>query len=428
MNQYIVILTIIGLATFAMAWMPKISEKTGISYSIFYILLGFAAYKFLPEFLPDPLPQQNRSLSLHLTELIVIISLMGTGIKIDRAFSFRKWAIPLKLIGITMLLCIGITTLLGYYFLGLGLASALLLGAALAPTDPVLASDVQVGPPNEAARSETKFALTSEAGLNDGVSFPFVWLAVTVGLTQVGRAPDFLHWFGYDLLYRLVAGLALGFLAGKAIGFLVFKVADKNKALHTRDGLLAVAATLLVYGVTEMIHGYGFIAVFLCAITLRHYEKGHDYHEELHSFTDQTERILVSILLLLLGGTFAMGILKPLTWEMTLFVAVFLLLIRPLSGLLSLLTAKIQWKEKLAISFFGIRGMGSVFYLAFAMNEFDFPYEDELWAIVALTILISILLHGFTASSVMKKLTYTPGTKKGTTVAAKNPSEEVVTG
>jgi NhaP-type Na+/H+ or K+/H+ antiporter len=413
MDQYIVIITLIGLATFAMAWMPKISEKTGISYSIFYILLGFAAYKFIPGLLPDPLPQENRSLTLHLTELIVIISLMGTGIKIDRAFSFRKWAIPLKLVSITMVLCIGITTLLGFYFLGIGLASALLLGAALAPTDPVLASDVQVGPPNEAARSETKFSLTSEAGLNDGVSFPFIWLAITVGLAKAGSAPDFLHWFGYDLVYRLVAGVALGFLAGKAIGFMVFKVADKYKTLHTRDGLLAVALTLLVYGITEMIHGYGFIAVFLCAITLRHYEKGHEYHEELHSFTDQTERILVSILLLLLGGTFAMGILKPLTWQMMLFVAGFLLLIRPLTALLGLLTTKIQWKEKLAISFFGIRGMGSVFYLAFAINQYDFPYEDELWAIVALTILLSILLHGFTASSVMKKVTYTPGNGKG---------------
>jgi NhaP-type Na+/H+ or K+/H+ antiporter len=428
MNQYIVIVTLIGLATFAMAWMPKISEKTGISYSIFYILFGFTAYKLLPGFLPDPLPQQNGSLTLHLTELIVIISLMGTGIKIDRAFSFRKWAIPLKLVSITMLLCIGITTLLGYYFLGLGLASALLLGAALAPTDPVLASDVQVGPPNEAARSETKFALTSEAGLNDGVSFPFVWLAITVGLANAGSEPNFLHWLGYDLIYRLVAGVALGFLAGKAIGFMVFKVADKYKTLQTRDGLLAVASTLLVYGLTEMIHGYGFIAVFLCAITLRHYEKGHEYHEELHSFSDQTERILISILLLLLGGTFAMGILKPLTWQMIAFVVAFLLLIRPLSGLLGLLKTKIQWKEKLAISFFGIRGMGSVFYLAFAMNEFEFPFEDELWAIVALTILISILLHGFTASSVMKKLTYTPGTKKGRSGAVENLSEEVVTG
>lgn len=133
----------------------------------FYLLAGILLYTFLPTYLPDPLPQNNETLTLHLTELIVIISLMGAGLKIDREFSFKRWASPLKLIGKTMLLCIAITTFLGYYFLGLGLASATLMGAVLAPTDPVLAADVQVGPPNEPGKSETKFVLTSEAGLTE---------------------------------------------------------------------------------------------------------------------------------------------------------------------------------------------------------------------------------------------------------------------
>lgn len=404
MDQYLLILTLIGFATFSMAWMPNISKKTGISYSVFYLLAGFLLYKLFPGYLPDPIPQKNESLTLHLTELVVIISLMGAGLKIDRVFSFRNWKSPIKLIAITMLLCIAVVSLLGYYFLGLGLASAVLLGAVLAPTDPVLASDVQVGPPNDSTESETKFTLTSEAGLNDGVAFPFTWLAVTLGLIAAGQESSLWNWFAYDMLYRIIVGIVIGYISGKGIGYLVFKLGDKTKLLNTKDGLLGIAITLLVYGSTEMVHGYGFISVFVCAITFRHYEKKHKYHGELHSFTDQIERLIVCILLILFGGTLAMGILKPLTWQMVLFTIIFLLLVRPLAGLLGLSTSALRFKEKLAISFFGIRGMGSIFYLSFGISKFDFEFQDELWAIISLTILISVMIHGFSATLTMKKL------------------------
>jgi len=404
MEQYLVVITLIGTAILSVVWMPKIAEKTRISYSVFYVLAGFIIYMLIPQHLPSPLPQENENITLHLTELIVIISLMGTGIKIDRAFSIKNWESPLKLIGITMLLCIVVTVAFGYYFLGLGIASATLLGAVLAPTDPVLASDVQVGPPNDKIKSEAKFTLTSEAGLNDGVAFPFTWLAISIGLSISGNKVSFIDWFTFDVVYRTLAGILMGCIFGKGIGFILFKMTNHFKILNTRDGLLAVAATLLVYGITELIQGYGFISVFICAITLRHYEKEHEYHQELHSFTDQIERLLLCILLILFGGAIAMGILNPITWEMFLFSTVFLLVVRPALGWMALYTSKINSREKLVIGFFGIRGMGSIFYLAFGMSKFDFDYRDELWGIVSLTILISIIMHGFTANSVMKNL------------------------
>ena len=404
MNSYLVIITLIGLATFGLAWMPRISKRTGISYSVFYLLAGVLAYTLIPEYLPNPMPQQNETLSLHLSELVVIISLMGTGIKINRVFSLKKWAAPLKLVSITMLLCIAACALLGYYFLGLGLASAVLLGAVLAPTDPVLASDVQVGPPDESDKSESHFTLTSEAGLNDGVAFPFTWLAITLGLMATGGDANLVDWFTFDLLYRIAAGVTVGYLAGKGIGYLVFKMTKRADGPQIKDGFLAISLTLLVYGASELIHAYGFIAVFVCAFTFRHYEKGNTYHKELHSFTDQIERLLVCVLLMLFGGCIVTGILQPLNWKMTVFVLLLLVLIRPLFSMLSLITTVCPTKEKLAISFFGIRGMGSIFYLAFAFSEFDFDYQDELWAIVSLTILISVILHGFTATSIMRKI------------------------
>lgn len=404
MNSYIIILIIVGLAILTVAYMPRITKKTGISYSIFYVTTGYLLYLVAPDFLPNPLPTRNEMLTLHLTELIVIISLMGTGIKIDRKFTLKNWSSPLKLIGFTMIFCIAASTLFGYYILSLGIASALLLGAVLAPTDPVLASDVQVGPPNDRFKSEVKFSLTSEAGLNDGVAFPFTWLAITVGIYMSGKETNFFTWFAVDMIYRIVAGVFIGFICGKGIGWLLFTIAKKYDTLKTRDGLVAVGATLVVYGITELLYGYGFIAVFVCSITLRHFDKEHHYHDQLHSFTDQIERLLICLLLIAFGGTLAMGILNPVTWKMVLFVLIFLFIIRPLFGWLAIYTAKINNKEKVAIGFFGIRGMGSIFYLAFAFNEFNFSYQDELWAIVSLTILLSVFIHGLTATSVMEHL------------------------
>lgn len=395
-----------------MVWMPKIAEYTGISYSVYFVLFGFILYSILPEQLPNPLPQNNETLTLHLTELIVIISLMGTGIKIDRAFSLKGWKSPLKLVTITMLLCIAAAALLGYYFLGMTLASAMLLGAVLAPTDPVLAADVQVGPPNEEKTIETKFALTSEAGLNDGVAFPFVWLAITIGMMAAGKDTNLASWFAYDVLYRIISGSIVGYVLGKGIGYLIFKIAKRFKVLKSRDGMLAIAATLLVYGITEAIHGYGFIAVFICALALRYSEKEHDYHEELHSFADQIERLLLCILLIIFGGALAIGILDYVTWKIFAFALLFIFVIRPVFGYLSFVRSKIDIREKLAIGFFGIRGMGSIFYLAFGLHEFDFEHKNELWSLIALIILLSVIVHGFTANPVMKTLLWTIPPKK----------------
>ena len=149
MDRFIFSLFVFGTASLLMVWMPFISKKTGISYSLFYLSAGVILYSFFPDNLPNPLPQFNKTAVLHLTELIVIISLMGAGIKIDQRFSFKKWALPLRLVFIAMVLCIVVTVAYGYFILEFTLSAAVLLGAVLAPTDPVLASDVQVGPPNE---------------------------------------------------------------------------------------------------------------------------------------------------------------------------------------------------------------------------------------------------------------------------------------
>lgn len=405
MNEYFLILTLIGLAAFGMAWMPAVSKLTGISYSIIYLFAGVFIYYFFPDVLPNPDVMAKEGLTVRFTEMIVIITLMGTGLKIDRSFSFKNWATPLRLISVAMLLCIALAAFLGYTLLSLNLGSALLLGAALAPTDPVLASDVQVGPPNERIKSETRFSLTAEAGLNDGMAFPFIWLAIIIaGANHSIHQAEVLNWLGYHVFYKIVAGIIIGYLLGRIAGYMVFIVSEKFPSLKTRDGFLAISLTLIVYGLTELAHGYGFIAVFISSITLRHFDKRHDIHYELHSFVDQTERLLVAMILILFGGAIVSGILDPLTWEMGLFTLFFVLIIRPAAAFASLLGTDIHIKEKLAISFFGIRGIGSIFYLAFAFQQGYFGNERAIWAMIAFTILVSILIHGLTATPVMRHL------------------------
>lgn len=403
MDHYLIIVAIIGAGILGMAWMPAFTEKTKISYSIIYVLLGMLLYGVF-DFLPAPDPKKHQELTLHLTELVVIVSLMCTGLKIDQKFSLKTWGIPFRLVTITMFLCIAVVTLIGFYYFGMNIASALLLAAVLSPTDPVLATDVQVGDPNEEGRDNAKFSLTAEAGFNDGMAFPFVWLAITFAMLSTGTDGYLLTWAWKHLAYQIIAGIASGYLLGKLLAYLLFNISKKYEAMATRDGFVSIAATLIVFGITEMIHGYGFIAVFIAALTLRNHEMGHKYHNRLHAFSDQIERILVAIMLILFGGSLVRGILDNLTWQMAGFGILFLFIIRPVCALIGLIGTKLKIQEKLVISFFGIRGIGSIYYLAFAFSTTFFHNQDQLWSMVAFIILISIGIHGLTAGFTFRKL------------------------
>ena len=403
MDSYIVILIVIGLAALGMAWMPAFTKATKISYSILYVAFGAALYASAGNFLPLPDPISKSTATVRLTEMIVIVSLMGSGLKIDRPFSLRNWRVPLRLVSITMLLSIAGVTAVGYYWLGFGLAAAALLGAVLAPTDPVLAADVQVGPPTEGDHTHSKFALTAEAGMNDGTAFPFTWLAILLATGELATK-GWSGWFQYELFYKLLAGVAIGYLLGKLLGWLFFKLPEELEGAKVRDGFVALCATLLVYGVTEAAHGYGFIAVFVSAVTMRGLERHHKMHKTLHEFTDQIERLLVCIVLLLFGGSLVSGLLNGLNWSLAGAGVFFVLVMRPVIGALSLWGTGLHFKEKLAIGFFGIKGVGSFYYLAFALAETSFPDQDKLWALTGFTVLLSIIVHGLTATSIMKKL------------------------
>lgn len=401
-SPYIMAMTGAGLLIVLVAWLPLALRRLPLSLPIICIALGAALFYFAPMDL-RPLPAAYPVFTERFTEFVVIIALMGAGLKIDRAFHFKRWGITWRLLAVTMPLCIVSIALLGLWA-GLPWLAALLLGAALAPTDPVLAADVQVGPPKAGGEDDVRFGLTSEAGLNDGLAFPFVHLAIVLAATASTGEPWFIDWLSYNVFWEIGAGVIGGWLVGRAFGWLTFKIPSESKLASTGDGLIAIAATFLSYGLTEMLHCYGFLAVFVTALTLRHAHREHEFQREMHDVTEQIERLAMMVLLLLFGGALVSGILAPLTWIDVGLALAILLAVRPVAGLIGLIGLKTERGDKLTLAFFGIRGVGSIYYVAYALNHADFPDTERLWAIVSLVILLSIVLHGLTVTPIMRRL------------------------
>jgi NhaP-type Na+/H+ or K+/H+ antiporter len=407
--------------------LPVALRRIAISAPMVLLAVG-ALVGLLPAFEGvDVAPADHRAFVEHLTEFTVLVALMGVGLALDRGLSWRaweswkRWGATWRLLGIAMPLTIAGVALLGWSLLGLAPAAAVLLGAVLAPTDPVLASDVQVAGPTPGEEideeidehDEVRFALTSEAGLNDGLAFPFVYLAIltaTLGsFTEWGW-----RWLGWDLLGKVTLGVVVGTVVGWVLAKVAFRARRPSLRLaETGEPLLALAAVLLSYGFAEAAGGYGFLAVFSCALTIRSAERGHDYHVHMHQIIERLERLLTLAVLLLLGVAMTNGLLRNLTWEAVLVGVLLLFLVRPLGGVVSLWLGRGEDRvgdrslappERLAVAFFGVRGVGSLFYLAYATGQADFGNHELLWATVGFTVVLSVFVHGIGATPVMRRL------------------------
>jgi NhaP-type Na+/H+ or K+/H+ antiporter len=290
-----------------------------------------------------------------------------------------------------------------------------LLGAVLAPTDPVLASDVQVGGPTTEQEDgetideddEVRFALTSEAGLNDGLAFPFVALAILMAGTQsIGSWS--LTWLLWDLAGKVIVGAAVGILVGWLLAKAAFRARQPSARMaEIGEPLLAIAAVLVSYGSAEVVGGYGFLSVFACALTIRSAERNSSYHALMHEVIERLERLLTLIVLLLLGIALTGGVLANLTWRGAAIGVLLLFVVRPLSawvGLRFLHRRVLEPRERWATAFFGVRGIGSLYYLAYAMGHGTFAGPGELWSTVTFTVTLSVLVHGISATPVMRRL------------------------
>lgn len=392
--------------------LERFLDRLPLSVPMVYVGIGWAAFS-LPLGLPDFDPVRNNQHTLiteYLTEFIVIVSLMTAGLAIDRRLSWGQWRQAWPLLGITMPLTIAIVAIAGWHWLALTPAAAILLGAAVSPTDPVLADAVQVRPPGESERHDVRFTLTVEAGINDSLAFPFTYLAIAaVGMTGVGAWT--LEWFAVDVLWRLFAGAAVGYLAGRATSWYVFgrtrgDVDDEDAAeslLRQRnEGLVAIGTVLASYGLAEIAGGYGFLAVFVAAVALRQGELASDSHSLMHRFVDQIEQITMMLMMVGFGGLLANGVLSPLTWGGAVLAIAIVLLVRPLTGLIALSRFPLPWLGRAMIAFAGIRGIGSVYYLAYGQNHANFGDLDAVWAVVSMVVLVSLVVHGASVSRCMR--------------------------
>lgn len=402
-----------GGAALLASLLPRLLDRRPVSMPMVFLGLGVATFALFPD-LPTPDPVAHGPVAERVSEVCVIVALFGAGLALDRPVGLHHWASTWRLLSVGMLLTVGAVAVLGWWWAGLTVASAVLLAGVLAPTDPVLASDVQVAEPTaveaaDDAEDEPRFALTSEAGLNDGLAFPIV--AAALAMVVHGAAPGgwALRWLLVDVGWKVACGVAAGVAVGWVLGWLCFRErfwwgAARRPLAEDMEGFVALAGVFLAYGLAEVAHGYGFVAVFVCACVVRATERSHGYHAVLHGFTEQVERLLTAGILLLLGGAVSRGLLADLRLADVLVVAALLLVIRPVAGWLAMLGSGVGPRDRLVIAFFGVRGIGSLYYLAYALDRAPFDDARVLWATTGLVVTASVVLHGASAKPVMNRL------------------------
>lgn len=381
-------------------------QERAFSASLIYLAMGAAAALVLARTDVDWLhPVDNPEVLEHLTEIAVVFALFATGLSLDRKLSWRDWQTPARLLLIAMPLSIAAVALFANQVMGLSVAAAVLLGAALAPTDPVLAGDVGVGPPGEEEEFEPNFSLTSEAGLNDGLAFPFVIFGV---LLAKGQAEDrWLEWLAADVFYGLAGAVLIGAVVGRTAAASIQGLRDRKLLARGLDGYHAVAITLLIYGLAEVLSTYGFLAVFVGGLAFRRYEKDHEMNANVHTGAEQAEKLLELACVLMLGSMLTWSGLTAPGWSGWLLVALAILVIRPVSCLIALLGSKLERPgERAFVSWFGVRGIGSLYYVAFIVGVGALEGRDErvvVWTTVA-CVTVSIIVHGITAGPSLGRL------------------------
>ncbi len=380
--------------TLGSSWISRLP----LSYSLIYLILGVVLGPYGLRIIDLALDAEFLE---RLTEIAVIVSLFTCGFKMNRPLTLGAWDSTLRLIGLLMPLSIAAVALLGHFALGFGWGAAILLGAILAPTDPVLASEVQINHAED--KNELRFGLTSEGGLNDALAFPFVYF----GLHWLQAGNDWQSWFKswvlVDLVWAIAAGIAGGVLVAKAINWL-------NYCSHKSDGvepevedLVALATIFLTYACTEIINGYGFVAVFVAGICVRRSRSlmPEVKHSQLH-FVGLLEKLLEAGTILLLGVLLRAEPMLTYAGASLLTAGTLIFLIRPLATWISTIGANLRPTTRWLFGWFGIRGIGSLYYLFYALSD-DIPVQvgTPLSWIVLSTVAFSVLIHGITTTPLM---------------------------
>ncbi len=376
----------------------------------------------------------------RVTELAVIVSLFTAGLKLRVPLRDHRWLIAVRLAVASMAITVALVATAIVAVLGLPWGVAIIAGAILAPTDPVLASDVQVEHPFD--KNRLRFALTGEASLNDGTAFPFLLLGLgLLGLHDLGGGAW--HWVAIDVVWATAAGLAVGGTLGTGVGQLVLYLRRRHREAVGLDDFLTLGLIALAYGIAVACHAYGFLAVFSAGLALRRVEREaslrtHQSQAELTktaglsekevavhpdkapaymakavlAFNEQLERIGEIAVVVIVGA-----LLSPelLTWRVVWLAPLLFLVIRPVSVVAGLAGTGVTRRELLLSGWFGVRGVGSVYYLAYAIvHGLPAPFREQVASLTLAVIAASIVLHGVTVTPVMARWgEWRPARRKG---------------
>jgi NhaP-type Na+/H+ or K+/H+ antiporter len=404
-DPYSIALAFGGIAIFAAVGALSHQHERAFSASLIYLGLGLVAATIIDRLGVRWIdPFGDAQIIEHLAEFAVIVALFGTGLKLERALTPRPWYLLARLLGIVMPLTIAAVTLFANAVMGLSLGAAIVLGATLAPTDPVLGGDVGVGPPGEDDEQEAHVVLTAEGGLNDGLAFPFIFLGAFVaargGSDWVGE------WLAADVLFGVVIGVVIGAGFGYLIAASMVWLRDRDLLAPALDGWVAVGAVLVVYGVAEVGGGYGFLAAFAAGLAFRRYEYGHELNRRVHDGAEMVEKFSELALILLLGSLVTIGGVSEIGLSGWLLVPLLLLVIRPLATALAFVGSGLPSGDRAFIGWFGIRGIGSLYYVAVALGLGILSADEAqtvFWTVAA-CIVVSIVVHGVTATPLSRRL------------------------
>ena len=373
----------------------------------------------------------------RLTELTVLVSLFTVGLNMRRSLVDRLWLVPLRLATVTMVVTIAAVALVGVTLLDLSPGAAILLGAILAPTDPVLASDVQLHDASD--RDELRYGLSGEAGLNDGAAFPFVMLGLGLlglhpsasdGFPWGDRSFGLPAWLVWDVAWAVTAGLAVGGATGWLVGHATLLLQRRPGLSFSLHEFLVLGVIALSYGAAELVHGYGFLSVFAAGYALRYIELraaghaddpvelpamvpgggGHTDLEEpqaaqllavsLVDFNDKLEHVLMASVVLLVGGVLSAS---HLTLDVLWLAPLLFLVVRPLAVAIGLAGSPVTAVRRGLIAWFGIRGIGSLYYLTHAIDlDLPTPIAERLTGIVLSLVVVSIVVHGISVAPLMR--------------------------
>ena len=430
---------IIGLLLVVMALSDSVLARLPLSTSMLYVLVGVAVSP-LAFGLSALTPTSHARLLEHTAEVVVLLSLFTAGLKMSLGLRDGRWLLPLRLAVVSMLVTVAGIAAAGYWLLGLSLGAAVLLGGILAPTDPVLANEVELE--NADDRDRLRFSLTGEAGLNDGTAFPIVMLGLgLLGLHELGAFGW--RWFAVDVVWGAACGIGVGAALGTLVGRLVLYLRRTHKEAIGLDNFLALGLIGVSYGFAQLANGLGFLAVFAAGVALRRIEQRetraaapeakqvgapapaeivakaavdpdprlaeraavHPQHapaflaHAVSTFNEQIERIGEVAAVILIGMMLWAVEWHHVRWW---FIVLLLVLIRPLSVMVGLAGTKTLWSQRTLIGWFGVRGIGSLYYVMYALNHGLAPeIANTLLALALSAVVASITLHGISVTPLM---------------------------